>query len=86
MNDENSYQYHTECTHQTSGMLDNAADNTNILMITDIQPFVNLTEHDILFLSAVGLQDKRTHHGTKRQCHNRRKQYRYSNGNSKLAI
>ena len=86
VNNEDSDQHHSECAHQASGMFDYTADDAYVFMIADIQPFINLTEHDILFLSATGFQDKRAHHRTERQRHNRRKQYGYRNSDGKLAI
>ena len=56
MDDEDSNQHHSKCTHQTSWMLDNATDNTDIFMIADAQPLIYFTEHNILFRSAIRLQ------------------------------
>ena len=67
-------------------MLDGASYGSHIFIATDAQPFINLPENDILFLSVIRLQNQLTHHRAQCQSHYRRNKYGHYNRHRKLAI
>ena len=58
MNQHNSNQYHTKSTHNPARMFNRTSHGSYILIATDAQPFINLSENNILFLSVIRLQNQ----------------------------
>ncbi len=86
VDNENGNQYQAERTHQAAGIPDDPVNDSHVFVIAQVQPFIDFAENYILFLSTVGLQYERTHDGTKRQGHYRRKQYGNGDSNGKLTV
>jgi branched-chain amino acid transport system ATP-binding protein len=86
VDNENGNQYQAERTHQAAGIPDDPVNDSHVFVIAQVQPFIDFAENYVLFLSTVGLQYERTHDGTKRQGHYRRKQYGNGDSNGKLTV
>ena len=52
------YKRQTKSTQNPARMLDGASYGSHIFIATDAQPFINLPENDILFLSVIRLQNQ----------------------------
>ena len=71
MQQQNTDQYYAEGTQHASRITNNPGNDTHVFIITDVQPMINFTEHDIL-LSVIRFQNQRTHDRAERKCNHSR--------------
>ena len=66
VNQQNSNQYHTKSTQNPTRMFDSTGDGSYILIASDTQPLIDLSEYYIFLLATIRFQNERTHHRAQR--------------------